>query len=482
MDGNMKGENMNTAEVSVKRIGFEITWGFQTTQQLRNNPQNVVIPIGDCELEGFTYDLFTEYKQPSVRRTAENGRITVKAPVSGAYYPAVMLYDGAGQETFRLSIDGEEKGIIKAEWDDNRTYVFVLQEPVSFRGGEEIKLETLTSEGTYRTEDILLLKEKPAPRQRSYEITHVEAQLREDGSAAITCITNWDVVAKVEYGPSSDYGESVFEKESVNNHRLIIADLEPDRLYHYRIVAETDKGEVVVTPDATFSTKPKELAQGKPKIKQIQLTTTHSLGGLHFVPPGVTSGVPFPEGDVFDPAHIRLLCNDGEIPLQVKVLSRYPDGSIRWALLDFQLQGSQTEYTLEYGSQVQRSVFTSESPVRISADEDKVTVDTGRLRMVIDQSRGTIFNEIRMDGELVTATEKIAGLTLVGMDGKSFTTTGPPEEVIVLEDGPLRGALLVKGKHCSDDGESLFTYEFELHFYAGWPGIKLFHTWGNDNN
>nr|MBC8427777.1 fibronectin type III domain-containing protein [bacterium] len=263
---------MNIDETSVEGIGFEITWGFQITQQLRNNPQNVVIPIGDCELEGFTYDLFTEYKQPSVRRTAENGRITVKAPVSGDYYPAVMLYDGAGKEAFRLSIEGEEKGVITAEWDDNRTYVFVLKESVSFRGGEEIKLETLTSEGTYRTEDMLLLKEKPAPRQHCYEITRMEARPREDGLVAITCITNWDVVAKVEYGPSSDYGETVSEKEAVNNHRLIIADLEPDRLYHYRIVAETDEGEVVVTPDATFSTKPKELAPGKPKIMQIPLT------------------------------------------------------------------------------------------------------------------------------------------------------------------------------------------------------------------
>ena len=54
----------------------------------------------------------------------------------------------------------------------------------------------------------------------------------------------------------------------------------------------------------------------------------------------MTSGVPFPEGDVADPANIRLLVGGKEMPLQVEVLSRYPDGSIRWALLDFQLQGS----------------------------------------------------------------------------------------------------------------------------------------------
>ena len=473
--------NMSADGASLMEVGFEVTWGFQLTLELRNNPQNVVIPIGDCELEGFIYDIRTEYKQPSVRRTSENGRITIKAPVSGTYYPAVLLYDGRGKEEFRFSIDGDEKGIIAAERNDNRTYVFTLRESVDFQGGEEIMLETLTSEGTYRTEDILLLKEKPAPRKRSYEINHVDARLREDGSVEITFITNWDVAAKVEYGLSSEYGEAVPERESLNNHRIIIENLKPDRTYHYHIVAETDEGEIIATQDATFSTARKGPTVGKAKLKQVQLTTTHSLDNPQFVPLGVTSGIPFPEGDVADPTRMRLLSNDAEIPLQVKVLSRYSDGSIRWALLDFQLQGGETEYTLEYGSQVQKSVLAPEDPVRIGEDGDKVTVDTGRLRMVIDKSRGDVFSEIWMDGEMVTSRDKHVGLTLLGMDARSFGTTGPPEEVIILEDGPMRGAILVKGRHISDDGESLFTYEFELHFYAGWPGIKLFHVWENDN-
>jgi hypothetical protein len=459
----------------------EVTWGFQLTLELRKDPQNVVIPIGDCEIGGFTYDISSEYKQPSVRRTAEKGRIAARVPVSGTYYPAVLLYDGGGKEVFRLSINGEEKCLIAADRGDNRTYVFTLKDPISFEGGEKITLETLISEGQYRTEDILLLRKKPTPRERTYEITHADARLRHDGSVAIAFITNWDVAARVEYGLSPDYGESFSEDEPFNNHRIIIGNLEPDRLYHYRIAAETDEGEVVTTPDATFSTIQRELAKGKVKLKQIQLTTTHSLDDPEFVPPGVTSGVPFPEGDISDPTHIRLVCDGREIPLQVKVLSRYSDGSIRWALLDFQLQGSETEYTLEYGSQVERSALMPENPVRIREAEDQVTVDTGSLRMVIDKQRGTVFDEIWMDGELVTAKDKPAGLTLAGMDGKLFRTLEPPEEVIVLETGPLRGALLVKGRHVSDDGESLFTYKFELHFYAGWSGIKLFHTWGNDN-
>ncbi|MFC1718891.1 hypothetical protein ACFL6S_34890 [Candidatus Poribacteria bacterium] len=238
---------------------------------------------------------------------------------------------------------------------------------------------------------------------------------------------------------------------------------------------------MLTTSDAIFSTKQEELTEGNATLKRVQLTTTHSLDDPQFVPPGVTSGVPFPEGDVADPAHIRLLCNGKEIPLQVKALSRYPDDSIRWALLDFQLQGSENDYALEYGSQVQRSASKPEDPVRITEHDSNLTVDTGRLRMVIDKHSGTIFDKIWMDGELVTSKDKYAGLTLVGMDGKSFRTSEPPEEITVLEEGPLHGALLVRGRHSSDNGESLFTYEFELHFYAGWPGIKVFHIWENDN-
>ena len=54
----------------------------------------------------------------------------------------------------------------------------------------------------------------------------------------------------------------------------------------------------------------------------------------------VTSGVPFPAGLVFEPNNLRLTDADGrEIPCQFTVLSRYwaRDKSIRWLLLDFQI-------------------------------------------------------------------------------------------------------------------------------------------------
>jgi hypothetical protein len=67
----------------------------------------------------------------------------------------------------------------------------------------------------------------------------------------------------------------------------------------------------------------------------------------------VTSGVPFPPGHLTAAKNVRLLDQRGrEVPVQTEVLSRWPDGSIRWLLLDFQAdapaEGVGT-YTLEYG-------------------------------------------------------------------------------------------------------------------------------------
>ena len=52
----------------------------------------------------------------------------------------------------------------------------------------------------------------------------------------------------------------------------------------------------------------------------------------------VTSGVPLAEGALPEGAAVALYSADGgPIPLQTEVLARWPDGSARWLLLDFQL-------------------------------------------------------------------------------------------------------------------------------------------------
>ena len=68
----------------------------------------------------------------------------------------------------------------------------------------------------------------------------------------------------------------------------------------------------------------------------------------------VTSGIPFPKGEIASVKQIRVLNAFGqETPSQIKTLSQWIDGSIKWILLDFQadvLANETIQYTLEYGT------------------------------------------------------------------------------------------------------------------------------------
>ena len=67
----------------------------------------------------------------------------------------------------------------------------------------------------------------------------------------------------------------------------------------------------------------------------------------------ITIGVPLPEGAAVEPHDLRMTDPGGHPQaLQVAVLDRWPDGSIRWALIDSRVDtvdGAPTEARLEWG-------------------------------------------------------------------------------------------------------------------------------------
>src|SRR5579864_4104525 len=75
------------------------------------------------------------------------------------------------------------------------------------------------------------------------------------------------------------------------------------------------------------------------------LETSLALGGLERLTwsarrrgEPVTVGVPFPSGALHSPADLRLRQADGSpAVLQARALDRWPDDSIRWALLDLRV-------------------------------------------------------------------------------------------------------------------------------------------------
>ena len=54
----------------------------------------------------------------------------------------------------------------------------------------------------------------------------------------------------------------------------------------------------------------------------------------------VRTGIPFPEGALKDAARVRVVTASGkEAPSQVSITGWWPDGSVRWGLIDFLAPG-----------------------------------------------------------------------------------------------------------------------------------------------
>ncbi|HSB15320.1 MAG TPA: hypothetical protein VLE22_12745 [Bryobacteraceae bacterium] len=465
---------------------MEATWGLDVLGRILGDSRNVVVPVDKFQLEGFEVDNVSEYRSPSVTRKGEDARITVTAAKAGTFYPGIIFYDSRGNERIELRVAGVVRGTVIADADDNRERLYFTAEPVAFRGGETIELRALTADGIYRTENIVLLAERPAPKRREFTITQVEPRSEataRSATAAITWITSWPAACTVEWGENKRHVEEL----AVNNHRVRLADLEPEQSYRFRIVARTPEGGEVTSTWREFRTEPTLAPAGSVTQARVLLTAASPSGAVAaggLLP--VTAGVPFPEGALGSDENLRVLDQAGrELPLQSRMQARWKDGSVKWVLLDFQGRPD-TAYTLEYGSDVRRRQGLSRLSVK--DEPEQVEVVTGPLRIRVSKQKygvpGSVWFDTSGNGRFEPNEAILAPGTLELRDasGALFSSFAPPEEVVVEESGPVRAVVRVSGGHYAEDGRRLFRFITRLHAYAGLPFVRVEHTFENDSS
>ncbi|MBM83459.1 MAG: hypothetical protein CMJ78_23110 [Planctomycetaceae bacterium] len=204
----------------------------------------------------------------------------------------------------------------------------------------------------------------------------------------------------------------------------------------------------------------------------------------------ITSGIPLHRGVLFDAEATTLVSAEGdEIPLQTEALSRWPDGSIRWLLLDFQATfgASQTrKFSLQYGPALQRKA--GGEVVAVEESKDRIELNTGPLRVELSSKDFRLLNAVWLDrdgnGEFADderlTTNQDAGIILTTPDGKSFHADASDATMEVEQAGPLRACVRIAGKHSNKDG-SMFRYIVRVHAFAGRPYLKINYTFVNDN-
>lgn len=223
--------------------------------------------------------------------------------------------------------------------------------------------------------------------------------------------------------------------------------------------------------------------------EEIRMTVQEPAGVLRQQWP-VTSGIPLAQGVLRDDQAAALFdAAGGEMPLQTETLARWPDGSIRWLLLDFQIDLKAKEsrtLVLRYGPAVRRAAVPN--PVRLTrADDGKVTIEPGPVRLEYDPQKfflqGAAWLVAGQDAadkpQRVTINCGSDGLAILDQQGRHLSPLAVPAEIQVEQAGPVRACIRVSGWHGQGEAR-LFHYVARIHAWRGQPYGRVFYTFEND--
>lgn len=192
-------------------------------------------------------------------------------------------------------------------------------------------------------------------------------------------------------------------------------------------------------------------------------------------------GIPFPPASLESGDQVRLLDPPGsECPSEVLETAWWPDGSVKWILLDFPATLGPQEtaiYQLEYGKEVQRAPVVS--PLRVTETEAAFQVSTGPLDLVVKRRDFGLLEQVWLGGHPLLA----AGaqrLWITAGDGQRYELSrGTVREVAIEEQTSRRVVLRAHGTHGSAEGGLLFDYLVRIYAWANLPWLQMEYTFIN---
>jgi len=205
----------------------------------------------------------------------------------------------------------------------------------------------------------------------------------------------------------------------------------------------------------------------------------------------VSTGVPFPLGHLAHADSVRVVDAAGKpVPCQTRVLNEWPDGSVRWLLVEFPVSlaaKAKAQFALEYGNSV--APPKPASPMRVEETDETVTVTTGPMRLLLGKTSPKLLDKVWLDAdangrfddaELLIAQGIRHQVAVREMDSANVITSPNATKTVVVEDrGPLRCSIRVSGQHTNDDGTPLLAYDARIHACANSSRLKTFFTFTN---
>jgi len=459
-----------------ENFNVEATFGLDRIRAVLREEETVVVPHDELEMDGFVVDHFTTRRWPHVRLEKPRGRVWTRPPKPGRYHVGFMMYDDSSSERVGFYIDGKMCGIAVANQDNNTTWLYWLRKPHEFKGGERVELRGLGAGGRHGISNILFLPHPPEVRRIAYAVENMTSatQVGRPGRVTLSWTTTWPCPTRFEYGRDEKYGQMIGSESNCLVHRVVLEGLDPGAAYHGRAIGTARDGSPFFGSDYVFRAAAPAAPETRPEAASVPL----AVSSLHRFPVQdwpVTTGIPFPQGQLGSADHVRLLADEGEVPAQVRLTARWPDGSVKWLLVTFRASvagEAVSKYRLEFGRRVRRT--PPRQAISVTEGRTGVVIDTGELRFRIDPA-GNLADFQRGGRRLIASGEACRSLA-TGADGASFSTADRRADVSVEEAGPLRAVVKVTSHLTGADGEKLMRIEKRVEAFCGAAMVRIHHT------
>ncbi len=187
----------------------------------------------------------------------------------------------------------------------------------------------------------------------------------------------------------------------------------------------------------------------------------------------VRFSLPLARGVLSNVDDLRLKLEDEELPIQTRILSKWPDGSVRWALLDFQ-----ADLDLRLGADL--DVYSGAGPrptpakaIRIDETDATIQVDTGAISVDIFKTGAPRLDNVRARDGLALAST--GGLSLDIHDEFLGLLTLETTEASVATAGPLVAEVTASATG-HEDSSRVLDAQVLYRFFADKPWVHAYVT------
>jgi hypothetical protein len=199
--------------------------------------------------------------------------------------------------------------------------------------------------------------------------------------------------------------------------------------------------------------------------------TVDSPDGLGRCLEPITCGIPWPRGQLRETSQVAMTDAEGtSVPLQVRCLDRWADGSVRWSLLDWQ---ASVVGQAVYNARVAPEGASPTQGPRVTVTSRPggfVEVTTGRATFRLKAGSPSLFESVEVEG--VETVDSIK-TRLTAADGSGIPLEARSRSVEVIEEGPIRSAIRVEGDLAGPGARPLLLYVLDAHFFAGSATVRL---------